>query len=54
MDTFGWKIFVGFNLEQINEKWLTYEKIVSEFTSKGIRPTLVSVEYLHAPYYRLD
>jgi len=53
-DPHGWNIFVGFNLEQINEKWLTYEKIVSELTSKGIRPTLVSVEYLHAPYYRLD
>ena len=53
-DPHGWKIFVGFNLEQINEKWLTYEKIVNELTSQGIRPTLVSVEYLHAPYYRLD
>lgn len=53
-DPRGWKIFVGFNLERINEKWLAYEKIVSELINQGIRPTLVSVEYLHAPYYRLD
>ena len=53
-DPHGWKIFVGFNLERINEKWLAYEKIVSELISQGIRPTLVSVEYLNAPYYRLD
>jgi cell division protein FtsQ len=53
-DTHGWKIFIGFDLSQIQEKILAYEKIVSELTSQGIHPSLVSVEYLHAPYYRLD
>jgi cell division protein FtsQ len=53
-DPRGWKIFIGLNLERINEKWLTYEKIVSELANQGIHPTLVSVEYLNAPYYRLD
>jgi len=53
-ETHGWKIFVGLDLEKINEKMLAYEKIVSELTSRGIRPSLVSVEYLHAPYYRMD
>jgi cell division protein FtsQ len=53
-DAHGWKIFVGLDLEKINEKMLAYEKIVNELTSQGIRPSLISVEYLHAPYYRLD
>lgn len=53
-DTHGWKIFVGLDLENINEKMLAYERIVSELTSQGIHPSLVSVEYLHAPYYRMD
>jgi cell division protein FtsQ len=53
-DPRGWKIFIGFNLERINEKWLAYEKIASELINQGIQPTMVSVEYLHAPYYRLD
>jgi cell division protein FtsQ len=53
-DAHGWKIFVGLDLEKINEKMLAYEKIVSELTSQGVRPSLISVEYLHAPYYRLD
>lgn len=52
-DVHGWKIFVGLDLEKINEKMLAYERIVSELTSRGIRPTLVSVEYLYAPYYRM-
>lgn len=53
-DQRGWKIFVGFNLEHVAEKWLMYEKIVSELSRQGIQPTLISVEYLHAPYYRMD
>ena len=53
-DAHGWKIFVGLDLEKINEKMLAYERIVSELTSRGIRPSLVSVEYLHAPYYRME
>ncbi len=53
-DQRGWKIFVGFDVEHIGEKWLMYEKIVSELSSRSIQPTLISVEYLHAPYYRMD
>lgn len=53
-DAHGWKIFVGLDVEKINEKMLAYERIVSELTSRGIRPSLVSVEYLHAPYYRME
>ncbi len=53
-DPRGWKAFIGFSLERIYEKWQAYEKIVSELINQGIQPTLVSVEYLHAPYYRLD
>jgi hypothetical protein len=53
-DAHGWKIFVGLDLTKINEKMLAYEKIVSELTSQEIYPSLISVEYLHAPYYRLD
>jgi cell division protein FtsQ len=53
-DSHGWRIFVGLDLEKINEKMLAYSRIVSELTSQGIHPSLVSVEYLHAPYYRMD
>ncbi len=53
-DPRGWKAFVGFDLERIYEKWQAYEKIVGELINQGIQPTLVSVEYLHAPYFRLD
>ena len=53
-DEHGWKIFVGFDLDHIDEKWLMYEKISADLVKQGIKPSLVSVEYLHAPYYRVD
>ena len=53
-DARGWDVFVGQKLENINEKMVMYETIVKELDQEGISPTLVSVEFLHAPYYRTD
>jgi cell division protein FtsQ len=53
-DARGWKVFVGFDLDRINEKWSMYEKIVDDLIKQGVHPTLISLEYLHAPYYRMD
>lgn len=50
----GWDVFVGQKLEGINDKMVMYETIVRELEKQGISPTLVSVEFLHAPYYRTD
>ena len=53
-DARGWDVFVGQKLEGINDKMVMYETIVRELEKQGISPTLVSVEFLHAPYYRTD
>lgn len=53
-DERGWDVFVGQKLERINDKMVMYETIVRELENQGISPTLVSVEFLHAPYYRMD
>jgi len=50
----GWDVFVGQKLERINDKMMMYETIVRKLEKQGISPTLVSVEFLHAPYYRMD
>jgi cell division protein FtsQ len=52
-DARGWEVFIGSKLENINDKMLMYETIVRELDKQGIQPSLVSVEFLHAPYYRL-
>lgn len=53
-DIRGWDVFIGQKLEKINEKMVMYETIVRELENQGISPTVVSVEFLHAPYYRTD
>ncbi|MDO9545744.1 MAG: FtsQ-type POTRA domain-containing protein [Pelolinea sp.] len=53
-DVRGWDVFIGSKLENINDKMVMYETIVRELEKQGIQPSMVSVEFLHAPYYRLD
>jgi len=53
-DVRGWDVFVGQKLENINDKMVMYEIIVRNLEDQGINPSLVSVEFLNAPYYRVD
>ena len=53
-DVRGWDVFVGAKLENINDKMVMYETIVRELEDQGIDPSVVSVEFLYAPYYRVD
>lgn len=53
-DPRGWDVFVGQKLENINEKMVMYETIVRNLEKEGIQPSMVSVEFLHAPFYRMD
>ena len=53
-DARGWDVFVGQKLESINDKMVMYETIVRNLEEQGINPSVVSVEFLNAPYYRVD
>ena len=53
-DLRGWNVFIGSKLESINDKMLMYETIVTKLEEEGVQPSMVSVEFLHAPYYRLE
>jgi len=53
-DARGWNVFIGSKLENINDKMLMYETIIRKLDEEGIKPAMVSVEFLHAPYYRLE
>jgi len=52
-DTRGWQVYFGQNTDDIPMKLKIYQAIVDTFTNKGIRATLISVEYLNAPFYRV-
>jgi cell division protein FtsQ len=51
-DPRNWKVYFGENTKNITEKLLVYQAIVDKLTLEGIQPTLISVEYLEAPFYR--
>jgi cell division septal protein FtsQ len=50
----GWQTFVGFDLKEIDAKMALYESIVKNLSAQGITPGMISVEYMHAPYYRME
>jgi cell division protein FtsQ len=50
----GWKVFFGLDLENLDQKLLVYQALAARLNHDGIQPAFVSVEYLHAPYYRME
>ena len=53
-DVRGWNVFIGSKLENINDKMVMYETIIRQLEKEGIKPAMVSVEFLHAPFYRME
>jgi hypothetical protein len=56
-DERGWEAYFGFNLEDTAEmemKLKVYDALVQRLEDNGVWPRLISVEFLHAPYYRLE
>ena len=52
-DSKGWKVYFG-NLNEMEQKLVIYQALVQQITSNGLTPALISVEYVHHPYYRLE
>jgi len=50
----GWKVFFGSETQDIDQKLLVYQALAARLEADGIQPELISVEYLHAPYYRME
>ena len=50
----NWDVYFGMDLSNIEEKLIVYEAIREKLREDGISPTMVSVEHIHAPYYRLE
>jgi len=51
-DPRNWKVYFGENTENISTKLMVYQAIIDKLTLEGIQPTMISVEYLDAPFYR--
>jgi cell division protein FtsQ len=53
-DPRGWQVYFGTRLDDIDQKLVVYDAIVERMVRDGIQPALISVEFLHAPYYRME
>jgi hypothetical protein len=52
-DSHGWEAYFG-DVRDIDMKLRVYNAMLVKFKKDGVQPVLVSVEYVHAPYYRLE
>jgi cell division protein FtsQ len=53
-DKRGWEVYFGATDEDMPMKLQVYKAIVKRLKKDEVRPEFISVEYVHAPYYRLD
>ena len=51
-DPRGWTVYFGQNTKDIPMKMVVYQAIVDTLTLQGVQPSLISVEYLNAPFYK--
>lgn len=47
-----WKVYFGSQLDRLTERLNVYTAIVARFEEDRIPAKLISIEFLHAPYYR--
>jgi len=52
-DTRGWDVYFG-DVRDIDVKLRIYNVMLKQFKKDKVQPVLVSLEYVHAPYYRLE
>ncbi len=53
-DPKGWEVFFGQEDSDMSMKLTVYQALVNQLESEGIQPAMISVEYVHAPYYRME
>jgi hypothetical protein len=51
-DPRGWVVYFGQNTQDMPAKLTVYAALVDQLISRGIHPTLISMEYLDAPIYK--
>jgi hypothetical protein len=53
-DPRGWQVYFGKDGQDMDLKWKVYWKTFKRLKQAGIIPAVISVEHIHAPYYRLE
>lgn len=53
-DPKGWLVYFGKDIENIDLKLIEYQTIIAKLSEANLTPALISLEFLHAPFYRLE
>ena len=53
-DPQGWLVYFGRDTTNIDMKLAEYETIIGALAAENMTPTMISLEFLHAPYFRLE
>lgn len=53
-DPGGWDVYFGLSDEDMVLKLQVYASVIKKLIAEGIQPAIVSVEFLHAPFYRME
>lgn len=54
IDSQGWRVYIGADLSNFEAKFNMYQNLAVYLVEQGLRPTLVSVAQINAPFYRLE
>jgi hypothetical protein len=52
-DRRGWNVYLG-NEDEIETKLQVYRSIMEHLKAQESLPTVINIQYLHAPFYRLE
>lgn len=53
-DPHGWLVYFGRDTTDIDVKLAEYQTIIEALQKENIIPSLISLEFMHAPFYRLE
>ncbi len=53
-DPRGWVVYFGFNDDDAAQKMILYQSLVEYLEGKRITPAIINVEFLDAPYFRME
>jgi len=53
-DPNGWTVYFGNRSADMDQKLNEYDAIVKAILDKNLQPSMVSMQFLHAPYYRSE
>ena len=53
-DSRGWDVYFGKGIEELDMKISMVQAIVDQLNQKKVKPVYINLEYINAPYYRLE